>query len=179
MQRTVETTMLLREHVELPNDLQLVTEAFQEGWRVVRSGNAQWLDKEIRIHGWHFVWLTDGLLRSGIGPTAEEATAHAFKLALRRLDESFDAAQVANAESSRYPGLFIARIKVYPCQIRQGASLPNGSKAAPLVMPAPRNQRVLTATEVARAVYGKGESKILSSPNSRKPAPIKEIRVAY
>jgi hypothetical protein len=150
MQKIVATTMLLRESVVLP--VKLVTEAFQEGWRVVRSGDVPWLDKEIRTHGWHFVWITEALLRSGVGETSEAATAHAFKLALRRLDERFDGAQIAQIQLSKYPGLFIARIKLYPCQIQPGTSPSKGGNAASMSMPIPIEQRVLPTTQVAQAL---------------------------
>lgn len=49
--------MLLRGHVELPDNLNLVTEEFREGWNIVACGDARWLDEEIRTRGWHFIWI--------------------------------------------------------------------------------------------------------------------------
>jgi hypothetical protein len=129
MLKIVEPTMFLREHIELPGDINLVMEAFQEGWNVVQSGNALWLDKQIRPHGWHFAWTPQGLPRSGVGQTREEAFAHAFKLALRRVEERFNAADVRSFEVSEYPGLFVVRMQVFPCEIRPHAVFSPPGKA--------------------------------------------------
>ena len=61
MRKIAELTMLLRGRVELPDDLNLVTEEFQEGWSFVQSGDTHWLDKEIRRRGWHFMWIGEGI----------------------------------------------------------------------------------------------------------------------
>ena len=61
MRNIAELTMLLRGRVELPDSLNLVTEEFREGWNFVRSGDAHWLDKEIRTRGWHFMWIGEGV----------------------------------------------------------------------------------------------------------------------
>ena len=51
MRKIAELTMLLRGRVELPANLNLVTEEFQEGWRFVQSGDTHWLVKKIRRRG--------------------------------------------------------------------------------------------------------------------------------
>jgi len=115
--------MLLRGRVELPANLNLVTEEFQEGWSVVQSGDTHWLDKEIRQRGWHFIWIGEGSRRGGVGQTSQEAIASALKLALRRVSERFNAAEVESIEVKKYPWFVVAKVKVYPYQIQQGAVL--------------------------------------------------------
>jgi len=123
MQKIAELTMLLRGRVELPANLNLVTEEFQEGWSVVQSGDTHWLDKEIRQRGWHFIWIGEGSRRGGVGQTSQEAIASALKLALRRVSERFNAAEVESIEVKKYPWFVVAKVKVYPYQIQQGAVL--------------------------------------------------------
>jgi hypothetical protein len=123
MRKIAELTMLLRGRVELPANLNLVTEEFQEGWSVVQSGDTHWLDKEIRQRGWHFIWIGEGSRRGGVGQTSQEAIASALKLALRRVSERFNAAEVESIEVKKYPWFVVAKVKVYPYQIQQGAVL--------------------------------------------------------
>ena len=85
MRNITEPTILLRGRVELPDNLDLATEEFQEGWSFVQSGDTHWLDKEIRRRGWHFMWIGEGSRRSGMGQTSQEAIAGALKLALRHV----------------------------------------------------------------------------------------------
>ena len=131
MRKIAELTMLLRGRVELPANLNLVTEEFQEGWSFVQSGDTHWLDKEIRQRGWHFMWIGEGSRRGGVGQTSQEAIAGALKLALRRVSERFNAAEVESIEVKKYPWFVVAKVKVYPYQIQQGADFifarPNGT----------------------------------------------------
>ena len=123
MRNITELVMLIRGPVRLPGDLELVTEEFGEGWSFVQSGDTHWLDKEIRARGWHFIWIAEELLRSGVGKTAQEAIASTLKVALRRVSGRFNAAQVGHFEVSKYPGFFLAKVKVHPYQIQQSATL--------------------------------------------------------
>jgi hypothetical protein len=134
MRDIAELTMLLRERVQLPDDLKLVTEEFRECWNFVRSGDVHWLDKQIRMRGWHFMWIAEGLPRSGVGRTSQEAIANALKLALRRVSERFDAAEVEHIELKKYPWFFLAKVRVYPYQIQQSAVLSVSDEALPMSM---------------------------------------------
>lgn len=137
MHNIAEHTMLVRGRIELPDSLKLVTEEFREGWNFVVSGDAPWLDKEMRGLGWHFIWIAEGMLRSGVGQTSQEAIAGALKLALRRISERFNAAVVEYVELTKYPWFVLARVKVYPYQIQQSAVLSVPDDAVSLRMPSP------------------------------------------
>jgi hypothetical protein len=131
MRNIVELAMLIRGSVRLPGNLELVTEEFGEGWSFVQSGDSHWLDKEIRARGWHFIWITEELLRSGVGKTSQEAIASALKLALRRVRDRFNAARVEHFGVTTYPGFFLARVKIYPYQIQQSAVLSASDETLP------------------------------------------------
>jgi hypothetical protein len=133
MRNIAQRTMLLRECVERPADLELVTEEFREGWNFVRSGDGHWLDKQIRTRGAHFMWIAEGLPRGGVGRTPQEAIASALKLALRRVSAHFNAAEVEHIELKEYPWFFLAKIMVYPYQIQQSAVLSVSDEVLPPV----------------------------------------------
>jgi hypothetical protein len=149
MRNIAEHTMLLRGHVELPDNLNLVTEEFREGWNIVGSGDARWLDEEIRTRGWHFIWIAEGMLRSGLGQTSQEAIAGALKLALRRVSERFNAAEVEHIELTKYPWFVLARVRVYPYQIQQGAVLSSFDRTVPLSIIPPATAVAIRGNEVA------------------------------
>jgi hypothetical protein len=97
-----------------------ITEEFGEGWNFVQSGDTHWLDREIRRRGWHFVWIGEGSLRSGVRKTAQAAIPRALKLALRRVNPGFNAANIYRMESiHQYPWFFIPEVRVCPYQIQQ------------------------------------------------------------
>ena len=147
----IERAMLIRGSVRLPGDLELVTEEFGEGWSFVQSGDSHWLDKEIRARGWHFIWIAEARLRTGVGKTEQKATASALKVALRRVSERFNAAQVGHFEVSKYPGFFLARVKIYPYQIQQSATLLVSDEPVPLLMPPLAKTVAISSNQVTPA----------------------------
>jgi hypothetical protein len=134
MRTIAELHILLRARTELPDGLNLATEEFREGWNFVRAVNAQRLEKKIHARGWNFIGVADESLRSGVGDTSQEAIASALRLALRRIGPHLNAAEVEHIELTQYPWFFLARVRVYPYRIQQGAALlmPDVSVAAPV-----------------------------------------------
>jgi hypothetical protein len=123
MYKIAELNMLLRAQTELPVGLRLATVEFREGWSFVRPWNAVRLEKKIHTRGWNFIKVADGLLRSGVGDTSQEAIAGALKLALRRVEEHFNAVEVEHIELTKYPWFFLARVKINPYRIQPDAEL--------------------------------------------------------
>jgi hypothetical protein len=148
-----ESNLLLRAQIELPGGLNLATEEFREGWNFVRKVNAQRLEKKIRTRGWNFIKISDESLRSGVGDTSQEAIANALRLALRRVSAQFNAAEVDDIELTEYPWFFLARVRVYPYHIQQGAVLtdPDESFSAPI---APRRRRLPLNADVLYPNFG-------------------------
>ena len=151
MHNITELTVLLRERVALPDHFKLVTEEFREGWDFVPSGDAHWLDKKIRRYGWHFIRIGEGSLKSGVGPTPQEAIANALKLALRCVSGRFNAAEVGHIELKEYPWFVLAMVRVYPYHIQESAILSVSSEPASSWMPSPA-KGVITSNQVTPAV---------------------------
>jgi hypothetical protein len=124
MRAIAELNVLLRTRIELPAGLKLSTDEFHEGWNFVRIVDAPRLKKKIQARGWNFIRIADGSLRSGVGETSQQAIAGALRLALRRVNAHFNAVEVERIELTQYPWFFLARVRVYPCRIQQGAVLP-------------------------------------------------------
>ena len=141
MRNIAEMNLLLREGAELPVGLELATEEFREGWNFARSGDARRLGKMIQARGWSLTKIPDGLLKSGVGETSQEAIAGALKLALRHVSAYFNAVEVDHIELTQYPWFFLARVRVNPCRIQQGAVLPVSDETQTLPIP-PRQKRL-------------------------------------
>src|ERR1700751_3377566 len=124
MHDIAERTVLLRGSMALPYDFELVKAEFQEGWNLVQSGDARWLEQKIRQYGWHFTWIAEKSMRGGVGQTSQKAIAGALKVALRGVSEHYNAAEVEHIKLTRYPWFFLSSVRVYPYQIQQSANLP-------------------------------------------------------
>ena len=141
MRTIAERNMLLRAKIALPDGLKLATDEFREGWEFVRTFDARRLEKQIVLRGWNFIKIADESLRSGVGETSQEAIASALKLALRRISAHFNAVEVEHIELTQYPWFFLARVRVYPFRIQQGAVMPISDNAQ--VSPVSHRQRRL------------------------------------
>jgi len=131
--RTVATlNVLLRSRVELTEGLILGAEEFREGWNFLRSVGVGSLEKTILNHAWSFIKIDGGAQTSGVGNTSQEAIASALKLALRDISEHFNAVEVEYSELTKYPWFFLARLRINPYRIQQGAVEPVSDDAGPL-----------------------------------------------
>jgi len=147
MHNIAKCTVLIRDGATLPDDVKLATEEFREGWNLVRTGNMRWLDRRIRSSGWHFIWINEGWLRSGVGETLQEAIAGALKLALRQISAHFNAVEIEHIEFKQYPWFFIAKVRIFPYQIQQSAvlSVPDEAVASSI---SPRQRRLLIRSDL-------------------------------
>ena len=143
MRTIAERNMLLRSKTELPDGLKMATDEFREGWELVRTFDARRLEKQIVLRGWNFIRIAEESLRSGVGEAAQEAITSALKLALRRISAHFNAVEVVHIELTQYPWFFLARVRIIPFRIQQGAVLPISDKAE--VAPVSPRQRQLPA----------------------------------
>jgi hypothetical protein len=139
MHTIAQSQILLRTRTAMPDGLKVATEEFREGWDFVRSANALRMGKQIMARGWNFVSVADGSLRSGVGDTSQEAIGSALKLALRHISVHFNAVEVEHIELTQYPWFFLARVRVLPYLIQQGAALPVAEEVE--AIPALRRQR--------------------------------------
>ena len=148
MRNIAKLNMLIRVQAELPAGLKLATEEFLEGWNFVCSEDARQLEKKIQARRWSFIKFADGLLKSGVGETSQEAIAGALKLTLRHVSTYFNAVEVEHIELTQYPWFFLARVRVYPYRIQQGAVLPVSDEAPTLPIPPPQRRLSPQAAEM-------------------------------
>lgn len=67
MRELGQHTILLRKHIMLPEGVALAGETLCEGWVILQSGDASWLDKTIRSLGWHSTVLTRQYQKGELG----------------------------------------------------------------------------------------------------------------
>jgi hypothetical protein len=72
-------------------------------------------------------------------------------LALRRVSERFNAAEVESIELRKYPWFVVAKVKVYPYQIQQGAVLSSFDRTVPPSIVLPAKAVAIPSSQVAPA----------------------------
>lgn len=115
--------LLLRMQAELPQGFSLATDEFREGWNFSRSIGAGRMGKRLLSQGWSLLRMDGAAQRSGVGNSAQEAIASALTLALRHIAEHFNAVEIEHIELTQYPWFFLARVRIMPYCIQQGAIL--------------------------------------------------------
>ena len=115
--------IFLRKGCSLPRELALIQEPFGEKWTSVEDTTAVALDIKLRNADWHFMWLTEAHSCLGIGRTAELASSNAIVLALKKVQQRFNAAELSQLKITKYPGFQVAKVELHPRQIQRHASL--------------------------------------------------------
>jgi len=115
--------LLFRQHVELPDGLNVVTEEFQDGWSVVCSGDSMSMDKSLQSLGWNFTWIGQGKSKTCFGKTSQDATRTALQLALRKISDEFNAVEVVQIDLTKLLWFYRARVRVSPYKIQPDSAL--------------------------------------------------------
>jgi hypothetical protein len=69
------------------------------------------------------MWLTEAHSSLGIGQTAESASGNAIALALKKVQQRFNAAELSLLTITKFPRVQVARVILQTRQIQQHASL--------------------------------------------------------
>jgi hypothetical protein len=123
MRELEEHTIFLREHIMLPEGIALDGETICEGWVVLQSGDAVWLDKTIRGLGWNSNVLTRVYWRCGYANRARDAIQRAAQLALRKVDKRFNAAEIGHIVVVKHLWFYVARVGIFSRYIQESPFL--------------------------------------------------------
>lgn len=97
----------------LPEGITLAGNSICEGWVILQSGEATWLDKAIRGLGWNSNMLTRTYWRSGYANRAQDAIYKAAQLALRKVDKRFNAAEIGHVIVVKRLWFYVARVGIF------------------------------------------------------------------
>jgi hypothetical protein len=123
MPELVEHTIFLREHIMLPEGIALAGNSICEGWVVLQSGDAVWLDKTIRGLGWNSNVLMREHWRRGYANRAQDAIYRAAQLALRKVDKRFNAAEIGHVGVVKHMWFYVARVGIFSRYIQESPFL--------------------------------------------------------
>jgi hypothetical protein len=116
-------TLLVRDGVAFPGELQIVTEQFESNWMILHSTDSIWLRKDIGALGWNVISATEGLMAHGMARTSGAAIATGLKQALQNVGKSFNAVEVEYIQMKNYPWFVKARVNVQAYQVEQNVVL--------------------------------------------------------
>ncbi len=91
-------TILIKEGTLLPEGLQLESDPYLKGWRLVKNLGSSGMDRKLCAAGWTFFYMAGEVNAMAFGSDSEKTTRRAVKEVL------------ANMKSDRFNGLEISRV---------------------------------------------------------------------
>jgi hypothetical protein len=129
----------LRTGCILPVDVEVIQTPFCERWMMVEPSPSATLDRAVRRAGWHFMDLIDEYSCRGFGRTASAATSSAITHALQAIKAGFNAGELGEVRTRKYPGFQVATVTVHARHIQQQATLGVVAEMSPVLSaPVPR-----------------------------------------
>lgn len=123
MRELKQHTTFLRENIELPEGISITGATFFEGWTLLKSEDASWLDVAIRKAGWNYFVFTKEHWRSGFGPDFQDSLKKTVQLALRKINRNHNAAEIQQVEVTRYLWFYLVKVSILARQIQRSPFL--------------------------------------------------------
>lgn len=101
----------------------MLDERFAGSWARVEHMESRVFDAMIRQAKWHFMWVHGSYSQAGFGRTEEIAIVRALERALKSVSMRFNVAEFESLQISRFPGFYIANVKMNARQILENTEL--------------------------------------------------------
>ena len=104
-------------------DAGVLEKPFGGDWAHVEQMESGAFDAMIRRAKWHFMWVHGSYSQRGFGTTEETAIRRALERALESVSTRFNVAEFDSLQISRFPGFYIANVRMNARQILQNTRL--------------------------------------------------------
>jgi hypothetical protein len=125
MEETINTgRILIKEGTLLPECLQLESEPYSKGWKLVKNLDARGLDRKIREAGWTFFFMANEVNATAIGSDPEKTTRRAVKKAIAYMkSDRLNCLQIAQVAVKRFLGLPYVAVSAHPRHVQESMFL--------------------------------------------------------
>lgn len=117
-------TILIAEGALLPDSLQLESEPFVYGWRLLKKLDSAGLDKVIGAAGWNFFYIAGVVATNVFGSDEKKTTRKAIKhLIASREAKSFNCLEITQLVARRSMGVPYVSVSAHMRHIQKDQSL--------------------------------------------------------
>jgi hypothetical protein len=117
-------TILIKEGTLLPECLQLESEPYSKGWKLLKNVDANGLDRKIRDARWTFFFMANEVNATAIGSDREKTTRRAVKKAIAYMkSDRFNCLQIAQVAVKRFLGLPYVAVSAHPRHVQESMVL--------------------------------------------------------
>ncbi len=113
-------TILIRQGTLLPEGLQLESEPFSKGWRLVKSLDGSGMDRQLFEAGWTLFYMAEEVDASAIGSDFEKTTRRAVKKVVASMKSGkLNCLEIARVSVKRFLGLPYVAVAAHPRHIQE------------------------------------------------------------
>ena len=125
-------TMMVREGLVLPGQLDTAMEAYSSGWRTVTHDDAHGFDGRLRQLGWSCFFLAGELKAVWLGPSEAGVLKSAVRGLLSKVRAmGFNSVELTKISKYRWLGIRYVRVCGHARHIQHGSQLDKGASGKP------------------------------------------------
>jgi hypothetical protein len=122
-------TILLKEGTLLPEGLQLESDPYLKGWRLVKSPGSPGIGRKLREAGWTFFYMAGEVDAMAFGPESEKTTQRTVKKVMAKIkSDTFNCLEISQVAAKGFLGLPYVTVAAHPRHIQESIFLIHGER---------------------------------------------------
>jgi hypothetical protein len=117
-------TMLIKEGTLLPEGLQLESDPYLKGWRLVKSQGSSGIDRKLCEAKWTFFYMASEVDARAFGSESEKTTRRAVKKVIAKIkSDTFNCVEISRVAAKGFLGLPYLTVAAHPRHIQESTFL--------------------------------------------------------
>jgi hypothetical protein len=117
-------TILIKEGTLLPEGLQLESDPYLKGWKLVKSPDSSGIDRKLREAGWTFFYMASEVDARAFGSDSNKTTQRAVKKVIAKIkSDRFNCVEVSQVAAKGFLGLPYVTVAAHPRHIQESMFL--------------------------------------------------------
>jgi len=117
-------TVLIKDNTLLPDGLQLESDPYLKGWKLVKSPDSSGIDRKLREAGWTFFYMASEVDARAFGSDSNKTTQRAVKKVIAKIkSDRFNCVKVSQVAAKGFLGLPYITVAAHPRHIQESMFL--------------------------------------------------------
>ena len=117
-------TILIKEGTLLPEGLQLESDPYLKGWKLVKSPDSSGIDRKLREAGWTFFYMASEVDARAFGSDSNKTTQRAVKKVIAKIkSDRFNCVEISQVAAEGFLGLPYVTVAAHPRHIQESMFL--------------------------------------------------------
>ena len=124
-------TILIKEGTLLPEGLQLESDPYLKGWRLVKNLGSSGMDRKLCEAGWTFFYMAGEVNAMAFGSDSEKTTRRAVKKVIANMkSDRFNCLEISQVAAKSFLGLPYVTVAAHPRHIQESMFLFHAKRLA-------------------------------------------------